>query len=471
MVDGRHRLPLELLLAAVLLAGGCAVPGEQAAFETWESTGAAAGYGDGRPELPKLDKAAALNDYVRYAALNNPGLEAAFNRWKAALERVPQVRSLPDPRFTYKYYVEQVETRVGPQRHAASIAQTFPWFGKLELRGSMALETANAARQRYEAAKLRLFYRVRKAYYEYYYLARAIDTVTRNRDLVKHLEGVARVRYKAAAAGHPDVVRAQVELGKLEDRLRTLKDLRSPIVARLNAALNRPASAPLPWPTEIPRAKLGADDAEVLAWLRAANPQLKALRHEITKQRHGTALARKQYYPNVTLGVTYVDTGSARMPGVRDSGKDPVIGSLSINLPIWYGKYRAGEREANAKLLAAAATRLERENTLTSDLKMVLYRFRDAERKMDLYRNTLLPKARQSLKASETAFRAGRTDFSDLIDAERVLLEFELLYERSRANREQRIAELEMLTGKSFTRSTVAETDGAADRQQGREQQ
>ena len=86
-------------------------------------------------KLPDLKAGAELPDLLAYAALNNPGLEAAFHRWKAALERVPQAKSLPDPRFTYRYFIEEVETRVGAQRQRFAIAQTFPWFGKLKLQG------------------------------------------------------------------------------------------------------------------------------------------------------------------------------------------------------------------------------------------------------------------------------------------------------------------------------------------------
>ena len=68
-------------------------------------------------QLPELDESAAPADYLTYAALNNPGLEAAFQRWQAAVERVPQVEAMPDPRFTYGYYIEEVETRTGSMQH------------------------------------------------------------------------------------------------------------------------------------------------------------------------------------------------------------------------------------------------------------------------------------------------------------------------------------------------------------------
>ncbi len=203
-------------------------------------------------KLPVLDDSASIEDYLAYAALNNPGLEAAFNLWKAALERVLQEETLPDPRFTYRNFIREVETRVGPQKQSLGLSQLFPWFGKLALRGNVAAEAAKAARQRYEDEKLKLFFEVKDAFYEYYYLGQAIDVVKENYELLEYLERVARARYKTASAGHPDVIRAQVELGKLEDQLKSLRDLLTPVIARLNAVLNRPTNMKIPLPKTIP---------------------------------------------------------------------------------------------------------------------------------------------------------------------------------------------------------------------------
>lgn len=122
---------------------------------------------------------------MAYAALNNPGLEAAFNPGKAALEMVLPARTLPDPHFTFGYFIEQVETRVGPEDYTIGISQTFPWFGKLKLRGEAALEGANAAQQQYENAKLKVFDEVKQAYFELYYLGRAIGITDENMHLLE----------------------------------------------------------------------------------------------------------------------------------------------------------------------------------------------------------------------------------------------------------------------------------------------
>lgn len=270
---------------------------------------------------------------------------------------------------------------------------------------------------------------------------------------MRYIEQVARTKYKVAAAGHQDVIRAQVEQGKLEDRLRTLQDLRRPIMAKLNAALNRPAGAELPWPKEVPREEqIEAGDEQILTWLREASPELKALDHQIAVQKKAVELAGKDYFPDITLGVDYIDTAGAIGTNTSDSGKDPVVVMASVNLPIWHDKYRANQRQARARYLAALKERLGAENTLASEVHLALYEFRDAQRKINLYRDSLIPKAQQSLKVTQAAFMADKASFLDLIDAERILLEFQLLYERALANSAQRLAQLEMLVGRELPR-------------------
>lgn len=401
-------------------------------------------------EPPVLHQESTLEDYLVYAALNNPDLEAAFHQWQAALKKIAQARSLPDPELSYGYFIREVETRVGPQQQRLGLSQMFPWFGKLGLRGQVASQEAMAAEQQYEAAKLRLFYQVKEAYHEYSYLGRAIAIARENVELLTYLESVARTKYKAGAGAHAGVIRAQVELGKLENRLRSLEDLKRPLVARLNASLNRSSDAALPLPESISEKRVSFSDEELIAWLKEDNPELKALAFVAAKEEKAVRLAKKESYPDFMLGVEYIDTDRAIMP-TRDSGKDPVVAKLSINLPIWQAKYRALAEERRRRQEAAVARRTNRENQLMADLQMALYRFRDAERKIDLYRDTLIPKAEESLSVTQQGFAADRADFLDLIDAQRVLLDFQLSHERALADRAQSLAEIESVVGRDIS--------------------
>ena len=95
-----------------------------------------------------------ISQLLSYARATNPGLEAAFQHWKAALERVPQATTLPEPRLSFSGYLSEVETRTGPMQARIGLAQPFPWFGELELAGSVAFEVSEAAREMLEAARL-----------------------------------------------------------------------------------------------------------------------------------------------------------------------------------------------------------------------------------------------------------------------------------------------------------------------------
>ena len=399
-----------------------------------------------REDMPTLTAESTVSDYVQYAALNNPALAAAFNRWKADIQQIPQVTALPDPKFTYQYYIQRVETRTGSQRQAFSIAQTFPWLGKLKLRGEVAAQAANASYQRFRQTELKAFYQVKDAYGEYYYLAKAIEITKQNAKLLKHIETIARIRYKIAAAGHPDMIRVQIELGKLADQISTLEELRAPTAAKLNAALNRPIDTPVIAPSELAGGEI--DIAGLDALLVKNNPELAELDRKIAGEKIKIELAKKDYYPDFTLGMSYIDTASStggRSP--NGDGDDPVIAMVSINLPIWREKLDAGLRQAKFRRSAAVQSRAAKLNSLRVELKLIAYRYSDAERKIALYRDTLLPKARQAMTATDAAYRSAKGGFLDLVDAQRVLLEFEMTLHRAVANRSQRLAELEMVTG------------------------
>lgn len=388
-----------------------------------------------------------LTEYLEYAALHNAGLKAVFEQWKAALEEIPQAEALPDPRFTYGYFIEEVETRVGPQQQRVSLTQAFPWFGTIEARKDAATAQARAARQRFEATKLQLFYRVKDAFYEYLYLRRAIEIAQENLELVRHFEEVARAKYIAATAQHPDIIRAQVQLAILEDKVKELQELRAPIVARLNAVLNPPQPIELPWPVREEMSPADIEREELLALLVRENPQLQAKDFELLGAHSRIELAKKRFYPDLGVGLDWIETGEAAAPNVRDSGKDPVILMFTMNLPIWRKSYRGAELQARARVRRTQFERKDLENSLVAQAERVLYAFEDSGRKIALYGDILVPKAEELVGASETAYTAGTIDFLSLTDAQQTLLQYQLLLERARANHQQSLAELEMLVG------------------------
>ncbi|MBN1816271.1 MAG: TolC family protein [Sedimentisphaerales bacterium] len=392
---------------------------------------------------------ATLQDYLRYAAMHNAGLQSKFEEFKSAVEAVPQMQALPDPQFTFGYFIEEVETRVGPQEQRFGIMQMFPWFGKIEARTDAASAAAKAARQRYEAEKLKLFNDVKNGFWEYAYLGRAVELGRQNLELMKHFEEVARARYIAGATPHPDVIRAQIELAILQDKLQTLNEMQQPLVANLNRVLNRQPSLPLLWPKPAVYQKAEIRRDELVAQLRTANPQLKALDHALDAARSKVILAEKRSYPDIGIGVDWIRTGEAAMP-IHDSGKDPIIAMFTVNIPLWGDSYSAGRRQAQADVRQVRAQRVQLENDITARAVRLLFELEDADRKVNLYHGILIPKAKQMLEVAENAYRADKVDFLTLIDAQRTLLNFELAYERAVTDHLQRLAELGMLAGRSL---------------------
>jgi outer membrane protein, heavy metal efflux system len=436
----------KIVLLAALVAG-CAAAPEKGALQGWERE-----RGDRFAEEadPEPGLAATLDDYVGYALRNNPGLRAGFERWKGALEKVAPARALADLRFTYGQFLREVETRVGPQEMRLGLAQVFPWKGKLDLKGKIALQAAEEEHQRYAAAREGLIYRVRTAYYELQYLKRAVAVTEENARLLEYLEEVARAQYRGGTTAQGAVIKTQVELGRLEERLLGLRDMERPLRARLNAALGRSATAEVVVNEELVDEVPMLDGEELAMRLRQMSPELKGLDAAIARGELGIELAGKKGLPDLMVGVDYVVTGRAENP-VADSGKDPVMVAASINLPLWRDKYRAGEREAKARQRAAVGQREERENQLLAELELALFGMREGERKIELYRDSLIPKAEQALNVAQQAFSAGKGDFLGVIDAQRTLLEFQLARERARADLVGKVAEVERLIGGGLT--------------------
>jgi outer membrane protein TolC len=298
-----------------------------------------------------------------------------------------------------------------------------------------------------DAVFLHVAYRIKKAYYDLAFLSRSISITKEHLKLLTQWESVARSRYATGVGSYADIIKAQVELGKLSDRLDELQDRYRPLAASLNAVLNRPVGAVVPWPAEYEATGGPVDEAELFVRLEQKNPVLISLGHQADSFLQAEKLAGKQRYPDLTFGVNYIQTGDARMEGVLGSGTDPLLASLSINIPLWRGKYSAAEREAAENFRAVSSTRTDRANLLAADLERALFGYRDALRKMDLYGDTLLPKGRQSLGATAAAYETGKAGFLDVVDAERILLEFQLSHARAAADLMINSAEIEMLVG------------------------
>ncbi len=435
---------------------GCASDRETGRLYTqqqWEAMvdGLAAhdqGWRDG--QSPEMPPAGTLAYYQQLARMHSDELKAAFRRWQADLQRVAQVTSLPDPKLTYAWYIRNVETRVGAQQQSITASQTIPWLAKLARKGDIAAARAKASYHRAEAVRYSLDARVAGAYAKLYELGAAVRVTRQNLRLLRSLEKTILSRYRTAEAKRSALIRLQVEIGRLDDRLTALEDMHRPASARLRALLGRDPigrTEPIPFPDDLadPNAPVPENIAHVID---RNNPTLKAERENLAALADETALAELGYIPDVTVGLTWIDTN--RSTGGRHpdgDGKDAWIARVGVNLPIWRDRIDARIREARLRRLAGIGRLDQTSHNLLADAQQAAFEYRDAGRKLELYRRVLLPKATEAVKLATTAFRGKEASFTDLIDAQRVWLEFQLSHERARGDRLRAWAKLQELTG------------------------
>jgi outer membrane protein, heavy metal efflux system len=379
-----------------------------------------------------------LADYLKLAELNNAMLKANKEAWTAAKEEIPQAKSLSDPVVSYGYATERT-----PQRSEFEVMQMFPWFGTIDARSDRAKAMANSAARRYDAQKLEIIYQVKKAFYEYVYLAREIEITKENLDITRHLEEVSRAKYAASSATHPDVIRAQIELANLENELVSIEKRRPAVVAELNSILNRPIGSELPWPQEPNLKQVSIDSQKLTEMVINKNPQLQAIDYQVEAAQNDKKLAQKKGLPEFGVGVG-VDAGMGNDMNSRTMVK------MQLSIPLWRNSYKAAERQAQAQLSQVKQEKTQMLNDLTAKASQNLYEFENNRRKFELYRDVIIPKAKEMLVTSETAYQAGTIDFPSLIDAQKKLLEYSLMYEQARQDYSIQLAELEMLAGRDL---------------------
>ena len=397
-----------------------------------------------------FEPSGSMEDYISFALQSNPGLKAAFYKWKSELNRAKEVSSLPDPIFSYGYFIENVETRVGPQNQKFSLKQTFPWFGILGTRKEMASETARGVFQKFVAERLEVIFLVKTAYIDYFLLGREIEITKAEKELLRSWESIVRSRYSASEAGYRDIIRAQVELAGLEEKLATLNRKRDPGKARLESALNIPEQEGLPFPGNIDDTGDTIDAMNVIDLVIDNNPDIRSIEHLLKKSQAVRRLEGKRQFPNFTLGLDYIETGDAANPLMEESGKDPWAVSVMINLPIWYGKNKSRKQKAAATVEMNRNRIKNTENMLKARTEAIVFEYNDATRKIGFYRNGLIPKTEQLLAATYAAYLSGKADFNELIDTRKELLKLRFDLERARVKKIRKLAEIEMLAGGRF---------------------
>jgi outer membrane protein, heavy metal efflux system len=412
------------LIAGALPLCSCASPRElqarRAIAAAEASLATAPARDDHAPARPDLGSYTKLEAWL---LTHSPERRAAVGRWRAALERAPAARALPDPTLTLVALPRPIETRVGPQRGRLRLSQSLPWPTKLSAASERALALAAAARWRLVALERALGAKLRIALLDF---EGARDRATTTRESLKLLRGcerVARARQARSADRH-ELTGAQLELAKLESSLASLEAATRGHSTRLNTLLDRAPDAPL---GELPAPPSPLDTAGLtFGELARRSPLLRALEAETEARRHALGQALAGRWPDLVFGVELLETGSARAPGVPDDGREALALSLGLSLPIWRGAQSARERAARAELAVAEAELDGARRALEGRLALARIALRDAARRAELYAHGLVAKAKQRHSQLLKRFESEPGGFLRLVEASRELLQLEL---------------------------------------------
>lgn len=436
------------LLGCASLLSACAAPYDRDLVDRRTRTL----YADPEPQTASVSGDAPpasteLQAYVAQGLARSLALRAAYEEWRAATERVVQASTLPDPRLSYGEFLEEIQTRTGPQERRFGLSQAFPWPGELDRRAGVADRRAEAAWFRVEATRLRVAAEIEVAFHEYAFLFHELRIMRELLELLRGLEPVVLSRIRAGG-GQEDLLRLQIEIGRLEDDLASVERRRPAVSARLAHAMSlRGLDDVLPPPELVEPDVRPLDPATTWQRALAANPRLHELAQELAASRENEALAGYRGKPQLAVGLDTIQTGEALDSSMPGSGDDPVMLSLSLSLPIWGASYSAAEREAR-HLARASRSRLDdAESRLRAEVEEQAFRVEDAGRRIGLYEDSLIPRAREALDLTLTSYRSGSASVLDLIDSEQTLLEFELAFWRACRDYLQGSAVLRALVG------------------------
>jgi cobalt-zinc-cadmium efflux system outer membrane protein len=395
---------------------------------------------------PPADVPLALDGLIDEALTRNPEIQASHQQWQAALEKVPQARTLPDPTFGVQLWnfpqdVDIARSLGRTQNTILTLSQRFPFPGKLQLNAEVATRTAGIRQQAIRAKELDVIARLKQAYYELYLAHKEINVHHEQIEVVQHLFDTARTKYRAGQGTQVDVLKAQVELSDLYQRLPVLEQRRQTAAAKVNTIVDRAPELPLGVPRDPPATVTEKTAEELEQVATAMRPELKVASVAIERSQQARAYAERQYYPDFEVGVQ-------RFQNFQATDGFGAIGVMSLPFSFWTkGKYDAGVREAKAAEAAARADLHTWQNVTRFQISELLAKVRAQQRVVDLYRTTILPQAEQNMDAARAGYRTGRNGFLDVLEAERALLEFRLAYYRGLTERETQLAFLEQVIG------------------------
>jgi len=392
-----------------------------------------------------------LSDLIVEALKNNPEIKVASARVQAAGHRIPQAKALSDPMFMIGYENEgtdrlysfngEVKGMPADSRWMFSFSQMLPFPGKLSLKGEMASRDRESLVAMEEYTRRSTVVRVKELYLDLFLSYATIDLLREKTILFARIEDLALSRYSTGMAPQQEVLMAQTEKYMLIEKEEMETQKIQSIAAMLAATLGRNGAQSLTGrPERLSFQSFPYTLEELIELARKNSPLVQAKEKMVKVAETKVEMAKKEFYPDLTLGASYFARGS-EFPDMWNV-------TATINLPLYYkDKQKQALLEAEANLLEAKRE-LEATNLMiTSSLKDYFSMGKAAERLMNLFQEGLISKAEQDLEAALSGYAVGKVEAITVISRLKSLIDYELQYLKQFVEREKAIARMEGIVG------------------------
>ena len=387
---------------------------------------------------------ASLDDLVQHALVHHPSITAAEAKVRRLLAKVPQAKSLPDPKFKLSSGA-MAETAAGRVNWMAGVEQALPYPGKLREMARAVGKEAEAAAAQLEAVRLSVASQVEQAYWNLYLARRTTEITNQNRQALESVRDSVDARVAANQSSQGDQLRLATEAGRLEQALIQAKRAEASARSRLNALLNRPSGSELPSP-RFRTAGVQKDLNSLVALAESQHPSVRAADASREAYQHRLKRAELERLPDFTVGVQHAAV-SDRGLAPSANGRDQLFASIGISIPLWQAPRRAKIDEARAGIDESTALIGATRAGLRHEVEDAWQRARSAESLIALFDKQILPEAQQSFDGVLTGYAAGKESFVDALDAWRQLLAFQLQQAGNQAQLGQALAALRKSTG------------------------
>ena len=391
-----------------------------------------------------------IDSLVTEALQNNPELKAARNITLAAKTKIDQVSTWEAPQIGVEFFQTPIQSFPNPFKDGMEtdyfVQQMFPFPGKISAMSSATESNAKMVEQQYFALEKRIIKQLKDYYYELYLVQKKIEINKENQDLMRQFTEITRKQYEVGMGKQPDVIRSQTELSTLINEGINLEKERTDIQTMINTILSRPANSELGFVPEPSDSLPSWQFNDVYNLALQNRPELKGMAYNIDMYKSELNASELEYYPDIMGRLMYKD-----MTMTSDDFWALMIG---VNIPLapWSGGKYTGKVEENELNVKTAEEQYNlMKNMIASDVQNSLVKIETNRNLVDLYQNTVIPQAEQTLQSTIAAYQTGKTEFLMVIDAYRMLLMSELDFYMSKMNFLQSQAQLEQAVGLSIS--------------------